>query len=45
MSFIFYFVKSRIILFFLVVFSTREFLCLLSVSEIYRLIQSYYYLH
>ena len=36
------FVKSRI---YIVVFSTHVFMCLLSVSRIYRLIQSCYCLH
>ena len=39
MSFSLYFVKSRIY-FGLLVFSTHTFMCLLSVSGIYRLIQS-----
>ena len=38
------FVKSRIY-FVLLVFSTHAFMCLLSVSRIYKLIQSCYYLH
>ena len=38
------FVKSRIYIV-LLVFSTQMFMCLLSVSRIYRLIQSCYYLH
>ena len=43
MSFIFYFVKSRI--YFFLVFFTHAFMCLLSVTGIYKLIQSCCCLH
>ena len=45
MSFIFCFVKSRIYFFVLLVFSTHAFMCLLSVSGIYRFIQLCYCLY
>ena len=42
--FILFYVKSRGY-FMLLVFSIHAFMCLLSVSRIYKLIQLYYYLH